>query len=290
MNKRLRAGEALALRAARHLMQSLSEPGARAAPSDIEDNMFVVLAPRNGVTVVRASVSAQVVEYARSRGLVCWDDGPRPRRLRLTEDGRSHLRRLSAGAGVDGFRAQHSRIAQRATEKGAPSVLFNEGESPLAWLARRKGRDGAPFLTSPLVEAGERFRRDVTKAQILQRVTANWEASVACSRRSVEGGVQVSEIAMDARKRLSRAFDVVGPELSGLLTDVCGYLKGLETVERERGWPPRSGKVVLKIALERLAEHYGLASEARGPVLHRGDLHWGDADYRPSIDPPEIEA
>lgn len=290
MSKRLRVGEALASRAARRLMQSLSEPGAHAVPSDVEDSMFVVLAPRNGVTVVCANVSAQAVEYARSRGLVRWDDGPRPPQLRLTEAGRAHLRRSSAGAGVDGFRAQHSKIEQRATEKGAPPVLFNEGESPLAWLARRKGRDGAPFLAAPLIEAGERFRRDVTQAQILQRVTANWEAAVASSRRSVGGAVHVPEIVIDARKRLSRAFDVVGPELAGLLTDVCGYLKGLETVERERGWPPRSGKVVLKIALERLADHYGLASEARGPVFRRRTLHWGDADYRPSIRPPEIEA
>ncbi|MGZ9093106.1 MAG: DUF6456 domain-containing protein [Rhodoplanes sp.] len=26
------------------------------------------------------------------------------------------------------------------------------------------------------VEAGERFRRDIEQAQLLQRVTANWEA------------------------------------------------------------------------------------------------------------------
>jgi hypothetical protein len=270
-------------RAAGRLLEALSEAGARAAVSDIDERMIVVLAPRNGVTVVRANVPAGAAKRLIAEGLARWEGEGRSRSLRPTEAGLARLRRLAAPKTANPFLAQHAALSARPPEKGAAPVLCDEGESPLAWLARRKDRDGRPFLSPVQVEAGERFRRDVAQAQILQRVTANWEAAIASGRRSGQAGAHVTEAAIDARRRLSRAFEAVGPDLAGLLTDVCGYLKRLETVESERGWPQRSAKVVLKIALDRLAQHYGLASEARGRAASRGLLHWGTEDYRPQI-------
>lgn len=272
-------------RALRRLLEALAEPGARAAASDLDDGALVLLAPRNGVTAVLARVPAAAGEMAATQGLAEWTREADLRRLRLTEAGRAWLRRTAATQDpeADPFRAQHARLRRKPLEKGARPTLVNETESPLAWLARRKTADGRPFLELAQIEAGERFRSDIEKAQILQRVTANWEAPTASSRRGADAGVAVTELAMDARRRLARACDAVGPDLAGLLTDVCGYLKGLETVESERGWPARSAKVVLKIALERLARHYGVASEATGPARSRGLLHWGADDYRPNF-------
>jgi hypothetical protein len=274
----------MAARALRRLLQALGEPGARAAPSDLENDALVVTAPKNGITVVRARLPTAAGEAALAEGLVELEDAGTARRLRLSAAGRACLRRLAAHEPeLDPFRAQHGVFDRRAMEKGARPALVNDAESPLAWLARRKGRNGKPFLEKTHVEAGERFRRDVEQAQILQRVTANWDASASAAPRGADAGVVVTEIAMDARKRLARASEAVGPELAGLLTDVCGYLKGLEIVESERGWPARSGKVVLKIALEQLAAHYGIASAATGPARAKAMLHWGAEDYRPTL-------
>ncbi len=80
-----------------------------------------------------------------------------------------------------------------------------------------------------------------------------------------------------------RALDAVGPEMSGILVDVCCLARGLEAAERSLGWPQRSGKLVLQIALTQLARHYGMVRtlpDARRPASIR---HWGVDDYRPQV-------
>lgn len=167
------------------------------------------------------------------------------------------------------------------TDAGRDIVVVNWSESPLGQLMRRKGRDGEMFLTSAEFQAGERLRADYTRGQLMPRLGANWVASVSSGRR--DGGVaDLTDAALGARIRVENAIRAVGPELSGILIDVCCFLKGMETVEMERGWPVRSAKIVLKTALGVLSRHYNPQSgRERRP---RQMLHWGAEDYRPSID------
>lgn len=165
---------------------------------------------------------------------------------------------------IDAQRARHLDLATRdiMTEAGLASVLVNDSESPLAWLARRKGRDGRPMILAEQFLAGERLRAEFTRAQMSPRVTSSWEAPGG--RSSGGGAGEMTDLIVAARQRMQQAMTACGPEFSGFLMDVCCFLRGLEDVERERGWPPRSAKVVLQLALDRLARHYGLGSEARG--------------------------
>ncbi len=199
--------------------------------------------------------------------------------LAITAAGRAHLERRRAGEGA--FRAQHSKLSA-----GDGGVRRNTEESPLDWLRRRqKPGAGASLISLSGFTAGERLRSDFTLAQMMPRVTMNWEAAIASGRRGGAGhAADLGDVAVAARQRLAHALDAVGGEFSGLLLDVCCFLKGLEAVESERGWPGRSAKVVLGLALERLARHYGIAEVARGPERSGGIRHWGAADYRPRID------
>lgn len=171
------------------------------------------------------------------------------------------------GGAVGPHRARHLALGVRHVEtaQGRRPVLVDEAESPLAWLARRKGRDGKALISGAQLLAGERLRADFTRAQMAPRLTADWSRVGASGRGSgAAAGLLPGEAAVAARTRVRRALDAAGPEFSGLLVDVCCFLKRLEDVESERGWPLRSAKVVLQLALTRLARHYGLGEQARG--------------------------
>ncbi|MFO1167812.1 MAG: DUF6456 domain-containing protein [Rhodoblastus sp.] len=267
-------------RDARRLLAALAQEGAAPARTDLRAGFLVVAAPRNGITAIIANAPAAAGDELVSNALARWS-AHTPPRLEISEEGASLARRLAAPDGVAPHRAQHGAFVMRALEPGARPVAIDEAESPLGWLARRKGRDGAPFLEPAQVEAGERLRRDVEIAQIRQRVTSDWSGVAASGQRGPKD-LNISDMAIAARQRLDRAADAVGAELNNLLLDVCGLQKGLETVERERSWPPRSAKVVLRIALDRLAAHYGLSSQAQGPAQTRV-RRWGAVGYRPDI-------
>ena len=169
---------------------------------------------------------------------------------------------------IDRFRRQHLNLAKQqiATEHGHAKVTIDEAESPLAWLARRRGRDGRPLIAPEQFQAGERLRADFTRAHLMPRTTSNWASPIASGRRGAGGdrSAAFTETMIAARQHVHQELDAAGPEFAGLLIDICCFLKGPDDIERDRAWPARSAKVVLLLALDRLARHYGYAAQARG--------------------------
>lgn len=214
-----------------------------------------------------------------AEGLVRLDGEPATR-LSLTETGRAHLKRADRIGDLDGFRLQHGDVARLP---GTEPIVVDLAESPLAWLARRRDRSGRAYLSPARFAAGERLRADFTLARMMPTVTSNWSSGRIQAGTGGAGGLaDLTDRALAARSRVQRALDAAGSELAGVLLDVCCFLKGLEEVESDRRWPVRSAKVVLDIALGRLADHYGLSDEARGDDRLGRLRAWGTGDHRPS--------
>ncbi|MBV9065151.1 MAG: ATPase [Methylobacteriaceae bacterium] len=268
-------------RQAERLLRALAEPGASAKPTDIpRPDLLAITARRKGVSLAAAHFPAAAGATLVAQDLARWSQAAGRPVLEITESGRATLRRDAAPA-PEQFQAQHREVEETLLEPHGP-VKRNEAESPLAWLARRKDRDGRAMLDPASFAAGERFRNDFTIAGLQPRVTSDWSNPVSGAALG-DRGMHISDVMVAARQRLDAALDALGPELGSLVIDVCGFLKGFETVEAEHGWPARSAKVVLGIALARLATHYGLATGARGPARAKKLLHWGSDDYRPKI-------
>jgi hypothetical protein len=218
---------------------------------------------------------ADLLQALERRGLICREAG----KIRLTQDGVAKMKR-DAARKEDAFQVQHREIELRDGAAGEAALSINLNESPLGQISRRKDRQGRAFLSDAELRAGERLRSDYTRGQIMPRLSANWEAGVSSGRRGGAGGVaELTEAALAARLRVEKAIAAVGPELSGVLLDVCCFLKGLETVEAERLWPARSARIVLRAALGALARHY----EPPRMQKRTQPLQWGAEDYRPSI-------
>lgn len=156
-------------------------------------------------------------------------------------------------------------IADRSIENGhiihhAPAratgrrVRLNLAESPLGWLYARKR------VTPRQFEAGERLRADYERAALAPSVTMRWDAAPSARRGGAPGEPLDPTLAQIAAKhRFDAAIAAAGPGLSDILWRVVCACEGLPTAERALGWPVRAGKLVLTIALDRLADHYRLA-------------------------------
>lgn len=221
------------------------------------------------------SVPPALLDEAVSLGLITATASS----ARVAPPARAYLRRAAAER-EEAFLEQHGEIALRVAKiDGArQSVRFNEAESPLAALSRLKDKGGSPFLPKEALAAGERLLGDFTRAQLQPRVTSSWQPRLSGRIKGERGGTaDLADSAVAGRTAVNRAIEAMGPELSGVALDVCCFMKGLETVERERQWPVRSAKLMLRTALLALSRHYN------PPRRHARVQHWGAQGYRPDL-------
>ena len=259
-------------REARRVLRRLSEPCAVLAIAPDMDKAAVLREFPDGRSARTAVVDRAV---AQAFALKDWIACRRPGRIavyEITTAGRAALKRFleeDATAGMaeapQVFAGQHRVWGERrVVENGEMRRLrYNMAESPVAALGRRRDKDGAPFLTPEQVAAGERLREDFELAQMGPRVAQNWDRFLTGGGRGdFAGGRGPAEGPRDARDRVAAALRDLGPGLGDMALRCCCHLEGLEAAEKRLGWSARSGKIVLRIALDRLRRHY---EETYGP-------------------------
>ncbi|MBD3765750.1 MAG: helix-turn-helix domain-containing protein [Rhodobacterales bacterium] len=273
--------EAEIAREGARILRRLMEPGAVLAIAPDMDKAAVLREFPDGRTLRTAVVDRAVAQaFALKDWIACRQPG-RVARYAITATGRAALRRMTpegAASAAPGlaeaatpFADQHRDWGERVVdEPGGPRRMrFNLAESPVTALGRRRDKDGKPFLEPELVAAAERLREDFELAQMGPRVAQNWDRflTAGADRGAFRAAAGRAEGPRAARDRVAAALRDLGPGLGDVALRVCCYLEGVETAERRMGWAARSGKIVLRIALQRLRRHYDETYGRSGPLI-----------------------
>ena len=175
-------------------------------------------------------------------------------RLRLgeTETAMASTQATAGGARRSSRGVPARRARPRRRPRPARSVTVNLAESPLGWLFARGHVSRRQF------DAGERLRGD-------------WERGAAGAagddalgrgagrarprrreRRRPTSAARRSTRGAGSTRRSPRA----GPGLADILWRIVCAGEGMRDAETALGWPARAGKLVLTIALDRVADYY----------------------------------
>lgn len=136
------------------------------------------------------------------------------------------------------------------------TVTVNMREHVTSWLHHRG------FINAAQYKAAEKLRADYERSHLGARVTMDWNpaASIAKGRRSASA-ITPGMGQIDAKRRFDAALAAAGPGLADICWRIICAGEGMADAEKGLGWPTRSGRVVLGLALDRLADFYGVCSE-----------------------------
>lgn len=140
--------------------------------------------------------------------------------------------------------------ARKGRGRAVRSVTLNRTESPLGWLHARGHIDDRQLA------AGERLRTDWERAQLAPSITMRWDAAGVGGAKGAREALTPRESQLAAKERFDAAVAAAGSGLSDILWRIVCAGEGMRDAEQALGWPARAGKIVLCLALDRVADFY----------------------------------
>jgi transposase-like protein len=266
-------------REGRRILRRLAEPGAVMAIAPEMDKAVVLRELPDGRNMRTGVLDRSVAQAFTLKDWIACRKAGRVSTYEITPAGRAALKRMvdeedrrrqGMAEAATPFGDQHRVWGEREVmdDAGPRRVRYNMAESPIGVLGRRRDKDGKPFLETDLVEAGERLREDFELAQMGPRVAQNWDRFLTGGDRGAfQPDSGAGEGPGQARARVATALRDLGPGLGDVALRCCCFLEGLEVAEKRMGWAARSGKIVLRIALQRLRRHYDETYGRSGPLI-----------------------
>jgi len=263
------------------VLRTLLEPDTLLVIADGVEDAVVVHNSGDGRPVRRAVLTRDVAEALALKEFIAGTVSGRLARYTITPSGRSEVRRLLAE--TESRRASARGQAEDTDVIDAGELFLGAdtdrrsrkrsagAESPLSVLARRKRNSGGAWLTPELVAAGLRFRESWEIAHLGGELTRDWDKLVA-GRISSAGGKGAGGGAvtrrLEAEQGLAAAIRSLGPDMAETVIMAVCQEQGMEDIENQLDYPARSGKIVLRIALNTLARHYAEAGSAGYDLIY----------------------
>ena len=128
-----------------------------------------------------------------------------------------------------------------------------EDLTPIKSLSRKSKENGASFLSENHILAAYFLERDYLLSGLdsidlgaVEDIFATYPQDKAQAR---------------AHQNLCDALKLLHPDMAELCFRCCCFKEGIQTVEQALNWSARSGKIVLRLALDLLATHYQMKGE-----------------------------
>ena len=208
------------------------------------------------------NVSAEVAQGLAMQGVLKCVSKGKVSRFNLA----SKVVNFKGPKGLSEHAAQFGQGLIAADTDARKSSFSGPVETPLAVLARRRDKSGKAFLSPALVTAGQRLREDFEIGRFARCDYGTWDQCLL--EAAPEAALSNDARQREAVARVAAALRELGPGLGDVALKCCCFLEGLEVTEKSMGWSARSGKIVLRIALQRLKRHYDQRYGPGGGQIH----------------------